>query len=323
MTTVFMDELRSMDFYIKRDSAISCKCYLGNVLSLDSAHCMVQLNYMEMRKDTPMLRACCTVLARRGDDNRWIVSSPLEQNTSGWRQQKIGNCVFHYKRELNEKKAGDFVRQIASYDKRLNAGQAALDFYCCDNPLEALHLVGQEYRSDYNGRSILELGSDFGNKTVVVSGEPTVDGFNTWDTHDWWHSRLHRVVSSKTIYRPVDEGMAYLYGGSWRVYTWKDVLRLFKEYAAAHPDADWLALYKSGVDYVHTMRPLKIGYTINALIVQRIEKEKGFTATLPLVSCGRQQKDEANYFAALKEVTGVDEAGFNAYVNELIKGSDL
>src|SRR6185312_7866439 len=104
-----------------------------------------------------------------------------------------------------------------------------------------------------NGRPVLsrgryyELSEDYGNRTVIVSGEKSVDGFNTWDPHDWWHARLHRVVPVSTIYRPVDEGMAYLYGGSWKTYTWKDVLGRFKDYAAAHPDADWLTLYKKGV----------------------------------------------------------------------------
>lgn len=321
-TTVFMDELRSLDWFIHRDSAISCKCYLGDVVSLDSMHCLVQLNYMEVRKDTPMLRACCTVLARRGEGNRWIVSSPLEQNTAGWKRQTIGNCVFHYKTVLNEKKAGEFVRRIASYDQRLNAGATALDFYCCDNVLEACHVVGQEYRWDYNGSSLIEFSSDYGNRTVVVSGEPNIDGFNSWDTHDWWHGRLHRVVSRAVIYRPVDEGMAYLYGGSWRVYTWTDILRQFREYAAAHPNADWLALYKSGTDYVAGPHNLKISYAINSLIVQRLEKEKGFAAALPLVTCGPQQKGDTNYFVALKQAVGVDERGFNAYVNELIGDSE-
>ena len=115
--------------------------------------------------------------------------------------------------------------------------------------------------------------------------------------------------------------MAYLYGGSWRVYSWDDVLRLFRDYAAAHPDADWLALYKNGTPMVSTPWPLYIGYVINALIVQRIEKEKGFAAALPLVTCGAKQAGDANYFTALKQVTGVDEAGFNGYVAGLLKGA--
>jgi len=317
-TAVLMDELRSIDRYIRRDSATSCRCYLGNVVSLDSLRCLVQLNYMDVRKDTPVLRACCTLLAHRGDNNRWMVSSMLEENTRNWKTKKIGNCVFHYKAVLNERKAGDFARQIASYDKRLHADGTVFDFYTCANLTEATRLLGEDFRSDYDGLRYYELSEDYGNRTVIVSGEKSVDGFNSWDPHDWWHARLHRVVPVSTIYRPVDEGMAYLYGGSWKTYSWKDVLGRFKDYAAAHPDADWLALYKKGVDYVPDRFNLKISYVINALIVQKV----GFDAALPLVTCGPKQDGDANYFAVLKRVTGVDEAGFNAYVAALIKGSE-
>lgn len=104
VTTVLMDELRSIDGNLRRDGDSLCHCYLGNVVSLDSLRCLVQLNYMEVRKDTPLLRACCTVLARRGGGNRWMVSSPLAVNTVGWKSRTIGNCVFHYKTVLNEEK---------------------------------------------------------------------------------------------------------------------------------------------------------------------------------------------------------------------------
>ena len=319
-TSVFMDELRSIDRSDRRDSVSSCQCYLGNVVSLDSMRCLVQLNYMGVRKDTPLLRACCTVLARREGD-KWIVSSVLERSTAAWKTKAVGNCVFHYKALLDVKRAGAFVKRMASYDKRLGVTGSKFDFYCCDDWLEATRLMGEDYRLDYNGVARMEFSSDDGNRTIVVSGEKWKDGFNEWDPHDWWHGRLHREVPPATIYRPVDEGMAYLYGGSWRVYSWDDVLRLFRDYAAAHPDADWLALYKNGTPMVSTPWPLYIGYVINALIVQRIEKEKGFAAALPLVTCGAKQAGDANYFTALKQVTGVDEAGFNGYVAGLLKGA--
>ncbi len=316
-TSVLMDELRNIDWWNKRDSASNCRCYLGNVVFLDSTKCRVQLNYMGLRKDTPVLRACCTVVARREGD-KWTVSSTLEENTTGWKTRKIGNCVFHYKKAINAEKAGAFVRGIASYDKRLGVSGVKIDFYSCDDKLEATKLIGEDYRLEYNGSGLLEFSSDYGDRTVVVSGEPMVDGFNTWDTHDWWHARLHRVVSSKTINRPVDEGMAYLYGGSWRIYAWADVLTMFKAYAAANPNADWLALYKNGTNFSIKPWPLGVANVINSLIVQRLEKEKGFSATLPLLTSGQRQTGDANYFAALKQVVGVDEAGFNGYVNELI-----
>src|ERR1700761_583691 len=88
-TAVFMNELRSIDWYGRRDSPVVCKCYLGNVITLDSVRCLVQLNYMELRKDTPVLKACCTMLAQRGDDNKWMMSSMLEQNTVEWKTKKF------------------------------------------------------------------------------------------------------------------------------------------------------------------------------------------------------------------------------------------
>jgi hypothetical protein len=317
-TSVMMDELRGIYWFNRKDSGSSCRCYLGNVVSLDSLRCLVQLNYMGMRMDTPMLRACYTVLARREGD-KWIISSVLGRYAVDWKTKTVGNCVFHYKETLNVKKAGEFVKRIASYDKRLGVVGSSFDFYCCDDWVEATKLLGEDYRLDYNGYARLEFASDYGNRTVVVSGEKWKDGFNEWDPHDWWHGRLHRVVSPATIYRPMDEGMAYLYGGSWRVYGWDDVLRMLKDYADSHPDADWLALYKKGAPLVTTPWPIFIPFAIDALIVQRLEKEKGFAAALPLVTCGSKQAGDANFFAALKQVVGVDEAGFNVYVAGLVK----
>jgi hypothetical protein len=317
-TSVMMDELRSIDWYNRRDSGSSCQCYLGNVVSLDSMRCLVQLNYMGMRKDTAVLKACCTVLARR-EGEKWIVSSVLSRNTGDWKTRTVGNCVFHYKGSIDAKKAGVFEKKIASYDKRLGIVGCNFDFYCCDDWVEATKLVGEDYRLDYNGNARMEFSSGYGHRTVVVSGEKWKDGFNEWDPHDWWHDRLHRVVSTAMIYRPMDEGMAYLYGGSWRVFGWSDILKMIEDYAAGHPDADWLTLYKKGTPLVTTPWPVFIPYAIDALIVRRLEREKGFAAALPLVACGPKQAGDANFFVALKQVVGVDEAGFNVYVAGLLK----
>ena len=318
-TSLLMDELRDVDAYVRRDSGATCRCYLGNVAPLDSDRCLVQLNYTEMRRDTPVVLACCTVLAQRAGD-KWMVSSVLGQNTVGWKTRVVGNCTFHYATAINERKAAAFVRQVASYDKRLGAGDVAIDYYCCNNAVEATRLFGLDYVMENNGEAFNDYTADHGRRSVVVNGDRMKDGFNDWDTHDYWHGRLHRVVPVPTINRPVDEGMAYLYGGSWRVYSWEDVLRLFRDYAAAHPDADWLALYKGGTAYVTGPTPLYVAYVINSLIVRQLEKEKGFAAALPLLTCGRRQKGDANYFAALKNVVGVDEAGFNGYVAGLVAG---
>jgi hypothetical protein len=314
---VALEDMPATDALMADMRRLKGDCYLGNLTPLDSLHWQVQLNYMDARKDTPVLRACCTVLMRREGD-RFYVSSPLARNTVGWKSRTIGCCTFHYRTEMNAKKAREFVRQIASYDRRLEARGANIDFYCCENTLEAMKLLGEDYWLSYSGAAFLEFGGGFGNRTVVVSGRKFSDGFNGWDPHDWWHDRLHRVVSTRVINRPVDEGMAYLYGGSWDIYQWADILKMIQDYRAAHPDADWLALYKEGVNLVPPPKIIKISYAINALIVRKLEKERGFAASLPLLCCGPKEAGDANYFAALDKVCGVKEGEFNQYVTGLL-----
>lgn len=305
---VLMGQLRRL----KGDS------WLGGVMPLDSGHWQIQLNYMSVLRDTPFTQACCTVLARREGD-RYFFSSPLAEHTVSWKQKTIGCCTFHYPGTINLRRAAEFERSVASYDQRLKIGKPVIDFYCCANFMEAAKLVGIDYMAIFSGYGYADLSNDYGLHQVIVCGNEWKDGFCTISMHDMWHGELHRAVSTKVINRPVDEGMAYLYGGSWITYGWKDILRLMGDYRESHPGADWLALYKDGTNVVPPPKIIKISYIINALIVQRLEREHGFAASLPVLCCGPKQEGDANYFAALRTVTGVDEAHFSAYIEGLLK----
>jgi hypothetical protein len=317
-TSAFLDELRGLEKKVVLHDTSYYQCYLTNVIPVDSLSFRVQFAFMGVRDAVPDLRACCTVLARRQGDG-YFFSSPLVENTVSWKTRQIGNCRFHYKTEINPERAGAYQKKVAFYDKKLSAPPQVIDFYCCDDLSEATRVLGVEYKADYNGFVYEELAGYAADKSVVVCGFAWVNGFNDWDTHDTWHARLHNRVSTNIINRPVDEACAYLYGGSWRIYGWEDVLRLFREYARAHPDADWLALYKEGTNFIPPPKILKISYAINALIVQRLEKEKGFPAVMELLTCGKKEPGDANYFAAVRKLTGVDTAGFTAYVGQLLK----
>ena len=52
--------------------------------------------------------------------------------------------------------------------------------------------------------------------------------FENFDPHDLWHTRLSMVISRRAVDHSVDEGCAYLYGGSWG-YTWDEILKAFKK----------------------------------------------------------------------------------------------
>jgi len=317
-TAIFMDEIREMDKRIQPNDTSYYKCYLTNVVAVDSVSFQVQFAYMGERNASPELRACCTVLAKQ-KNGKFYFSSPLQERTAEWKTRQIGNCIFHYPKEINLKKAAEYQKKMAFYDGKLTASPQTFDYYCCENIVEASQLMGLEYKLDYNGYAHSEFSAIVGNHTIVVSGEKWIDGFSDWDPHDSWHDRLHLIVASKTINRPVDEACAYLYGGSWRTYTPGKIMQLFKEYAAAHPEANWLTLYKDGTNFVAPPKILKISYAINALIIRQLEKEKGFPAVLELLNCGRKENGDANYFAAVRRLTGIDEAGYNEYVWKLVK----
>lgn len=303
------DELRTMGDYA---------CYLTNVVALEGDRFRVQLAYMRVKDMSPELRACCTVVAQQ-KEGKFYFSSILKESTEAWKTRTIGNCTFHYRTRLNTKKAAQFQKKIALYDSKLTTAPQTIDYYCCGNFVEASRLMGLEYKLDYNGHAYDVWSGIADNRTVYVSGEKWIDNFSDWDPHDSWHDRLAKIVHSKTVNRPVDEACAYLYGGSWRVYSPDDILRRFREYAAANPGADWAALYRDGTDFVPGPKILKVSYAINALIVQQLEKEKGFSAVLELLNCGKREKGDANYFAAIRRLTGVDEPQYNQFVWKLIR----
>lgn len=79
----------------------------------------------------------------------------------------------------------------------------------------------------------------------------------------------------------------------------KEILRRFRGYAAKNPTANWLELYKDTKNFEGD-KPLTIGYVINALIIQKLERERGFDAVKQLLQCGKREKSDANYFEVLE-----------------------
>ena len=62
-----------------------------------------------------------------------------------------------------------------------------------------------------------------------------------------------------------------------------------------------------------------MGYVLNALIAQKLEKEKGMPAVLELLSSGKREQGDANYFRTLEKLTGISKADFNTRMSELVK----
>jgi hypothetical protein len=311
-TSDLLDEIRGMDKPL-RGTHDSCRCYLTNVNQLDSADCLVQFAYLGRQDTIPLMRASFRLLAHR-ENERFLFSSPLHRNTTGWNVRTLDDFTFYYPEyPFNETMIAAYVKKAKEFDRKLHAPGYRTRFYCCATFGEALEALGVDYKMDYNGIDADKLTAFEQQTSLNVLGGTRSTLF---DFHDLWHDRLHAVVPVSTINKPVDEATAYLYGGSWGL-TWEEIFRQFKIYLGDRKD--WLTAFTDNKNFAQpNQNHLYVSYVITALLAKKIEKEKGFPAVLQLLTCGRYQPDNANYFQALDKIIGVNRQNFNEIVQQLI-----
>jgi len=309
-TWALLDEMKDID-NLPGGAAGFYKCYLSNVVALNDSSFGIQISYVGRDEKSPLRAVFNVVAVSKG--GVFHFSSPLESETKSWNTHKIGSSTFHFKSLSLPETASRYASKLTEYESRLNNG-GKNDIYYCSNLPEALSVVGIQYKKDYNGIMYNGLSSAEKGSFLDVLGYKS----DYFDPHDLWHDCLRMVLSPKEINRPVDEGCAYLYGGSWVVYSWQDVLKMFKEKFAS--TSDWIKVYNENKQFgPDPKKPLYSAYVLNGLIVNNIETEKGFAAVYSLLSCGPKQGDNKNYFAALKTITGVGKDTYSKYVGGLLK----
>ena len=313
-TAALLDELKGLETDSELKDKNFYKTYLINITPTQNDNYKIQLAYSGIAGDRVVLRAIVNLIStnRAG---RYYFASPLKQNTKNWLKRQYGNVTFFYQDSLNTGLAKTYARTLKFYDKKLNVPPCSTSFYYCDNFNTVLLITGIDYKSDYNSMVSNRLSAHEGAQDIIITGQTNLK--SNFDLHDLFHERIRRVISPDLINRPVDEGCAYLYGGSWGL-SWPEVFAKFKEYAALNPNADWLSLYMAGTNFVPGPKILKVSYAINALIVQHLEKDKGFDTVKQLLSCGKKEPGENNYFAVLQRLTGINKTDFNVAVNKLI-----
>lgn len=265
----------------------------------------------------PVLRATCELLARRAaPGGRFTFASPLRARTQAWRSTRFGACTFRYATALDRKAAATYAHYLADFDRRLHGSDWPTEVFCCADLPEALRLAGISYKADYSGYAHSSLSARANHHLLVLDATA-----NRFDPHDLWHQRLRNVVPDATINKAVDEGCAFRYAGSWGL-TWPQILSEFKAWAATQPNPDWLRLYQDKVNYApKSQKPLLVSYTLNALLIEEVEREKGFGAVQQLLTCGKYEQSNENYLRALTQVTGITPATFNAHMDRLVRES--
>lgn len=317
-TYVMMDEFTGIEQELKSNLAHFYKPYLINVVALPEHQYRLDLVYLGRLDSSETLRAHFELMAQKAEKG-FVFSSPLIYNTRSWKTLHFGKICFHYRDSINMDQVKKYVMYSEMYDKKLKSEGKKTDLYCCEDYQELQKITGVLYKLDYNGRSIALWTGLSGDSKVLVLGNHNAH-FSDFDPHDLWHDRLAMVLPRAQANRPVDEGCAYLYGGSWG-FTWPEILKAFKEQVASDPKTDWKVIKEKPLNFKLGEYMSPADYIVNALLVKKIEQERGFEGVMEFLKCGKYEKGNANYYKALEKLTGITEANYNQEIWKLVKGA--
>jgi hypothetical protein len=314
-TFILLDEIKGIEKSGRFKDDYFYKPYLTNVVPINGNQYIIQVSFIGTNENIALLRTSFEFIAYK-KDNSFLFSSPLLRNTKNWKVEKAGNNIFHYKTAINKAKIQELNKLASQFDKKLNAVNKVTEYYLCENIIELQKLIGVDYKSDYNGRSESVWSSSLGDKKVIVMGNNNVN-FNVFDPHDLWHDRLSLVVPRSQVNKPVDEGCAYLYGGSWGL-SWKDIFKEFQAQVANNKNTNWVEIKENPIYFKTKEFSNSADYIVNALFVQKIEKEKGFPGVWEFLNCGKYETGNENYYKTLEKLTGITKANYNDTVWGLI-----
>lgn len=312
-TLLLLDELKDIT-----DTG-TFKPYLLNVVKLDSKSYLIQLAYSQVRNNESYQKAQLTLMAHK-EANSFKFSTPLKRNTIYWKSKTLQNTTFYYQGNLNLKNATTFIEKTTEFDTKLKLPEKSTAIYLTENLTDVFNLIGINSLAPYNGRQYASTMASLNNRAITIQGNGN-PSFETFDTHDLWHDRLALAVNRRKTNRPVDEACAYLYGGSWG-YTWEEILAKFKATYAHRKEIDWKYYKENPEDFGESQeKHLMADYVANALIIEKLEKEIGFSAVLELLNSGPYEKGNANYYQVLEKLTGVGKDKYSQMVWTLINSS--
>lgn len=314
-TFILLDEINGIEKSDKYKDDYFYKPYLTNVVPLKDSTYLIQVAYIGTNDNVAMLRANFELIAHK-TNNYFTFSSPLLKNTQNWKIEKAGNNVFHYQVAINKEKVKEFSKYTSLFDSKLKSTDKISEYYLCDNFVEIQKLIGVEYKSDYNGKTSSICRSSFGNRKLFITGNNN-SGFDDFDSHDLWHDRLSLIIPRNKVNKPVDEGCAYIYGGSWG-FTWQEIFKAFKEQIAVNKSTNWVEIKENPVFFKTGNFPNSVDYIVNALLVKKIENEKGFEGVWELLNVGPFEKGNEKYYKTLEKLTGITKANYNDKIWELI-----
>lgn len=316
-TFILLDEFKGIEKSGRFADEHFYKPYLNNIVEMDSSRYLLQISHIGVSDSIPYLRTVFNLIAHR-KDNAFLFSSPLKENTKKWKTKNIGNITVHYKDKINETKVEEFINTQKQFDNMLEIESERYEIYCCSNANEVQKISGIEYKLNYNGRKNISLSYNQKQTRFMVT---TTFGeyFDFFDPHDLFHWRAVKAIPRDTYNHYMVCGCAYVYGGSWGI-SWDDIKTIFKTKMLDNTKNDWLKLYIERYNFGESQeKHLLVTQFLNALIIEKTQKEKGFSSVIKLLNSGSFRKNKEQFFDKLNKITGINEKNFNEKVEELFQ----
>ncbi|MDR1895931.1 MAG: hypothetical protein LBR10_03985 [Prevotellaceae bacterium] len=319
-TELLIDEMKGMD---KKDS-MTFKPYLINVEALaDIKAYSVQVSYMGINKGAPLLRAVFELVAHRTDD-RFLFSSPLVRNTRNWKTKTIEYMTFYYQDVAMENTIDKYAKAVMEYDLKFNNTETTKGIYFCndcDDITCILRLTGIIYDLAANGIDWNAI--DFKVRDKVIKFYTQRHSHREFDPHKLFHAAADNTISPEKRNHYMICGYAYIYAGEFCI-NWENIQKLFKTRMKYDKKTDWLKLYFDRYNFGESNEKFLLTMQfINALILQKVEKEQGFQSVMELLASGSPYRDEENFFKILEKVTGINKKNFNKEVGKLLQEAKL
>ncbi len=311
-TSLLINEIENIEKSEEFKNDFFYKPYLTNLITIENNQFYIQISYIGINNNTPFLKASIELIAYKTED-KFVFSSPLFRNTKNWNSKKIGNATFHFKDTINTNKINEFLRYVDFYDNKLEIPKKETTYYFCEDDIETQKLIGLSYLSNYNSDSGSNLWSSvFNNQEILLLNQQDVENF---DPHDLFHYRLRKLIPRKETNRTVEEALSTLYGGVWGL-TWNEAFDGFLEKIEPNRNTDWLKLKKEKKSFEANGHKNYTDFMANALILQKIENEKGFSNIWEIL---KTKRDSEEYYITLKKLTGITKENYNKEIWKLIK----
>lgn len=317
-TNILLDEQKHLVAEMA-ENGINTKPYLTNLIPIGKTDYMVQISFMGVVDEKPQLQGIFNFIATPTDSS-FLFASPLFTKTKQWHCIKEGYLTAYYDDEDTKEYVIQYLNNIKKFDKMLEINFPTTAYFCksCETMPDLLYLLGIEYSQAYSNKNWPMV--DFVNTKQLFKFYPRrfFEG-KTPDPHDVFHSRAYKSMSKKERNRYMICGCAYVYCGSWRI-SWEDIQKKFKAKMNYQHEKDWLKLYFERYNFGDSKaRHLLVTQFVNALIIEKVIKEQGFSAVKKSLASGNIYKDQEHFFHILEEVTGINEKNFNKKVSKLIQ----